>query len=1068
MRYSILFMGFLFSFLTYSQSRTISKAREDFSQGKYTDGLDRLNSLSKDPSEKVIQYYYKALYFSIPNNPKYALDSAYVCADLSEQQFKLLSEKDQNSFCSEYAICINRFDYYKDSLTKEIYTELVKKKDIYGLQKYCTNYPKSSVLPLAVSKIEDLKFEKASSDSDMTLLDSFLTEYPKSKYCDQVNALREKLSYDQAVKENSIQGYQKFLIEFKNSKLKSDILNRLESLEYSRVKKENSISNYRSFLLQFPTSKYKLEIDSIVYQLGYDELIKSNDVVLLEQFLTEHPNGRYTIELNEILENKYYENAKTSSTIESLNAYCTKYPMQTARFSEISQLLEKMSFDRAKTLNTKNEWEQFIDKFPSSDRVQDAKLALSELYTIVPFLSVNGRMEFRDLQTNTTQFNEDYDMAFPFHNGKAIVQDNGKVGLIDDKGAYLITPIYDEVRSYYDGNLYVASKLKSELTRFWQGNSDDIFNQEWSESDLNLLKEYLSELDSYNAETEKENIAFRRYFGSLITEKYYSYSNFSYHNDESEFENLRENAEEDFRALDYFVYIFCKGPFSTKKVDDYSISETSIDFYLNREAFEYKLNNQVFVLEYINHSFIERGTISRLSIFDLNGTKIIREGYFNTEEDYNPGTFFLEANDGFRITKQDFNVMMPIGGQGNYFLCHQGGKYEQYKGFMWDIIGGKWGVVNKAGQIVLPFIFDVLNPVDSFDVYPYFIATINKVQPDEYNDYTETLGNVSLIDLEGKEIIPYKDGYNIIEFLNPQTIIVTKNAIIAYLENIELESSLTLGGLSGVISKDRKVILPLEFNEIYPINDCNQFIVRKGMKLIKSAPESNTYNQVGGKYSIVNRNNQYLIATPIDYLTTDLIGCIGCVVDNMGNAFNGKWGMVDVNGKTVIPFNYAELSQIDLKGIVQVNNGKTYKKNDWGFETVTEGKFGIIRNNTLMTTVKYNDIFFHDNYIEATSGNITEFYQSNCQPLPFKCDELDYIEDSEEMKSNMMAYRIGAKWGLINTNYEKITEPIFWGEIDGESNANPFKYYNGYFLVNQGGMKFYVNRKGKILKEGAN
>jgi hypothetical protein len=121
-----------------------------------------------------------------------------------------------------------------------------------------------------------------------------------------------------------------------------------------------------------------------------------------------------------------------------------------------------------------------------------------------------------------------------------------------------------------------------------------------------------------------------------------------------------------------------------------------------------------------------------------------------------------------------------------------------------------------------------------------------------------------------------------------------------------------------------------------------------------------------------------------------------------------------------------------------------------------------------MTPIKYNEIFFEDNYIQASLGNTSEFFQLNCQPLPFKCDDLSRIEDSEEMKSNMLAYRVGAKWGLMDTNYNKVTEPIFWGEIDGESNSNPFEYHFGYFLVNQGGQKFYVNRKGKVLKEDAN
>jgi TolA-binding protein len=1064
MRYSILFIGLFFSLLTYSQSRTISKVKEDFSQGKYAEGLDRLASLSKDPSEKVIQFYYRALYFSIPNNPKYELDSAYVCVDLSEQQFKLLSEKDQNSFCSEYAICKNRYEYYKDSLTKEIYTELVKKKDIEGLQKYCINYPKSSVLQLAVSKIEDLKFELASANNDLILLNSFLIEYPKSKYINQVNTLREKLNYEKALKENTISVYRDFLNEFKDSKFKTDILNHLETLEYAKVRKENTIANYKLFLTQFPSSKYKMEIDSIVYQQSYEEVLSRNDIVSIELFFTEYPNGRHSIELNQLLDNMYYEQAKNTSTIENLNTYCNKYPFHTLRYQEIHQLLEKLSFEQAKNTNTKNEWEQFIEKFPNSKYISDAKVALGELFTVAPFLTQNGRMEFRDVQTNTKLFDEDFEFIYPFYNGKALVVDNKKTGLIDEKGNYLITPIYDKIEIGYEANLFIATKLKSELIPFWQVNSDDVYKRTWSKQDISSLKEFLLDEATYNAVNSSEQSIFRKYLGSLISYKYDSYSDFRYYSNETEYQNLVTRAEEEFKMNDIFVYIFCEAPFAVKKVDEYSITETFWDFSLNRSSFEYTVNQKTYVLEYSNNTFIERGTTDRLVVYD-KGVKIICEGRKENEEEYFPGNYYLEAQDGYRITKQEFNAIQSFGNQSEYFLCHQGGEFEQYKGFSWNIIGGKWGVINKLGQIILPVIFDELVPVDSFEINPYFIATTNKIIPTEYNDYSASLGNVGLINIEGKELIPYKDGYNLIHFYNRNTIVVRKNAILGYLEDTEYEMPLILGGLAGVVNIERKVILPLEFNEIEPINNYNQFIIKKGLKLVKSSSEGNFYKEVGGKNSLVNRNNQYLIPTPIENLTSELIGCVGCIVDNMGNPNNGKWGIINESGKTVVPFNYSYIESTPIKGVFIVNIGKASKKVEYGYEDVAEGKVGLVRNNTLMTQVKYNSISTYNHYFEAELGSVTEYFNINCQPLSFKCDGLSIIEAYGEESTEYIAYRIGAKWGIVNTNFEKITEPIFWGDIDGDNNSDPFEYRDGYFLVNQGGLKYYVSKKGKILKD---
>jgi hypothetical protein len=169
-----------------------------------------------------------------------------------------------------------------------------------------------------------------------------------------------------------------------------------------------------------------------------------------------------------------------------------------------------------------------------------------------------------------------------------------------------------------------------------------------------------------------------------------------------------------------------------------------------------------------------------------------------------------------------------------------------------------------------------------------------------------------------------------------------------------------------------------------------------------------------------------------------------------------------------VPFTYSDAMPSQLEGVFTVNTGRTYKKEEYGFEEATKGKCGLVRNGTLMTPMKYNEIYVYENYIQAELESASDFYQPNCQPVPFKCDAISAISSQVDGKTVLLAYRVGAKWGLLNTNFEKITEPIFWGEIDGERNEHPFTSHNGYIMVDQGGMKFYVTRKGKVLKEGLN
>ena len=1068
MRYFLFLLSFFAIMQAMAQSRTISKAKEDFAQNQFTEGLERLNSLNKNANEQALQNYFKAYYFCLPNNPSYALDSAYNCVVRSAQLFGTLSEKEQTSLCTEFLICPARFVLLKDSITNEIYTDLARKKDLAGFKKFCAVYPDSKAFNLAQQKVEELSFDQAIASNDLLLLDEFLKTYPQSKYKTQINTQREKLRYNQAIKVNALATYQQYLSDFPNSANKQEVLNRVEMLVYNNAKVAHSVSIYKDFLTQFPSSKYKLEIEGLVYDLRFETVSAQNDIPSIEGFLAEFPNGPRNEVLLQKLADKYYDRAKASPTLANLEAYCTKFSAPSTRYTELHQMLEKLSFDNAVAAQTKEAWLKFLAQFPNSNLIAEARIALADLFTIAPYLKANGRMEYRDLQTNTPQFNKDFDFVMPFENGRAIIQDKGLFGVIDEQGKTLVTAYYDQMESYFNSQLIVGSKLKPELVAYWQKNTDDIYNDEWSQADISSLKNHLSTMTTYDADTPAAQAAYRRYLGALVSRKYYSYADFSYDGDEDEdFQELEEKAAADFNAMDHTLHLYTKGPFVTKKVDVYAIFDT-YGYLFGQTNFTYMLSGKNHIVEYNNGVFIDRGTEDHLTLIETAEVRLIQEGYLETEETYNPGNYYLESKEGVQITKQSYNAMEPLDAQGNYFLCHQGGTYEPFRGMEWQTIGGKWGVINKAGQVVLPLIFDELHAVDSFDIYPYLVSTINKVYPTDYNGYKETLGNVGLINLEGKELIPYADGYNMMEFINPQTIIVTKNAVIGYLANGMTEGSFSLGGTAGVVNLQRKIILPIEYNEIQPINNANQFVVRKGMKLIVSKDYSDEYTQVGGKYSLVNRSNQYLIPTPIDYLTTSLVGCVGCAVSTFDEAYNGKWGIINELGKAIVPFTYSDAMPSQLEGVFTVNTGRTYKKEEYGFEEATKGKCGLVRNGTLMTPMKYNEIYVYENYIQAELESASDFYQPNCQPVPFKCDAISAISSQVDGKTVLLAYRVGAKWGLLNTNFEKITEPIFWGEIDGERNEHPFTSHNGYIMVDQGGMKFYVTRKGKVLKEGLN
>lgn len=181
---------------------------------------------------------------------------------------------------------------------------------------------------------------------------------------------------------------------------------------------------------------------------------------------------------------------------------------------------------------------------------------------------------------------------------------------------------------------------------------------------------------------------------------------------------------------------------------------------------------------------------------------------------------------------------------------------------------------------------------------------------------------------------------------------------------------------------------------------------------------------------------------------------------------NGMVGFIDHKGKTVIPFRYPyhgnPLSSFIFK------DGHCVVAD-------TTGKCGVInRAGEWMINPLYDDVSAYEEYaivskagvrlqVDYNGKVINSFVLDQIARLTYteeerfenKDGEIEYID--KNVDTGMFGYRVGGRWGLMDANCNRLTEPLYSSIIAVDKNmfrATLIDYYSEVIL----------NAKGEVMK----
>lgn len=307
----------------------------------------------------------------------------------------------------------------------------------------------------------------------------------------------------------------------------SEIEQHLERCRYNMIMENATIAKCNFFLDTYPQSAYYDKVATVLMNLHYDEAMKSDNEGVVETFMATYPNHtNIDLAANHLMELRYKRIFSTKN-LNDMKWFVELYPDH----SDMAEIKQTMADIEYPTLEDSREaLAQFIEYYPTTTYVADAQNRIDifdilesgdlgkfvryyvrngynanfyalqcsvakingyvilsnniDKLALIRFANREGKVGYCDLEGNIIlepQFDSMFDKYFyqkstndleecTTERGMAVVSLNGKQGVINTKGEYIIEPKYKQIALWNNGIAAIKSI---------QYHTDDVW--EWSE-----------------------------------------------------------------------------------------------------------------------------------------------------------------------------------------------------------------------------------------------------------------------------------------------------------------------------------------------------------------------------------------------------------------------------------------------------------------------------------------------------------------------------------------------------------------------------------------------------------
>ena len=314
--------------------------------------------------------------------------------------------------------------------------------------------------------------------------------------------------------------------------------------------------------------------------------------------------------------------------------------------------------------------------------------------------------------------------------------------------------------------------------------------------------------------------------------------------------------------------------------------------------------------------------------------------------------------------------------------------YNDY--FMLAYIDRKWGMIAADGVIIIPFIYNQLEPLG----YSHFIA-----HKDRYVGVLNRSGDTRIA-FQYSRLRYFSDAYIIAHDTNfsPKCGLIdyTGKTQIPFVyktlhSNNRFKTNLLIArkdSLYGVIDLNENIIIPFEYVEIQQF-DKALFLVEKN-----------------GKRGLIDTTNKIIV--PIIYDYVNYVNENNVMVNN-----NKLYGILSKDNQIIVPIEYEEIYQKNI----------SWHNLDDIFQIKIAGKIGLMAlNGNIILPAEFNSISCDDYVCRVSKDSMYYFAHGST---------VDYNEAYEEIYglANIFLVKKNGKYGVTNYKGDVLIESIY-DEVD--------------------------------------
>ena len=717
-------------------------------------------------------------------------------------------------------------------------------------------------------------------------------------------------------RENSIDKMLEFNRIYSGMSLVNESNKLIEGLYFKEAMESNSIIKLEDFLVKYPNNLSRKDIIEKIHEIEYHRVVQLNNRANYVDYVRKYPNSRFITEIKSKIESIDFYAIKLSNDLNGYYQFLIEYPYSSFK-SELYSLFEPIAYSQSVSVKDRSKLVEFKSRFPNSSHIEEVNDLICQL-------------DFEDAANANT-----YD-AFKTFKSK---YPKSKFNEIASAKIVELFPLIPKLKA---NGKYVYINKQTNL---------EVFPKEFENAFLYYNERAKVKLNGkFGVIDENGKIVIPTIFDNINP----LYCNSNYYeceiNNQSD-DDLKEDTWlynlDGKQLLATAGYIYCEDNERTQEEELLVVESDERSFYRFVNGGVQKINLTYDEIPYFNdkgYAVVSRGTIN---LYD-------DEGHVN-------GLFGLIDRNYNEVLPIKYTYLEVLKENSDYYIFNIDGKLQSAPcGLDYFPSGGKWGVLNTQGKIIIPAVFDyleVLNPYDTLEA-KYLVAR-RGIQYDEEGSQSNP-GVCGLIDLKGNEIIPFE--YMEIDMGERDQLICRRGGDWYYFNGF---SGFDSGGKLGVIDYSNKLLIPFLYDKIESTENLG-YIVRKG-EIDKA------------KFGLVTSSNQSIL--PCSFEDISVLGNnAGFIITTGGKtvcgktacsggcwSVGGKQGLLNQNGKVILPNNYTEISPSINNDLFIINVGKKYDFSKWDDgEIIDEGKYGLADGSgKIILAAKYDELWMNDNFVFA-------------------------------------------------------------------------------------------------------